>query len=70
VLGDAIEVGESAPLELGRGNLRSASGAAINHTILRLANLEGVDIDECHEGGIRDEDIGRIHITDHVPSLV
>jgi hypothetical protein len=70
VFRSSIEVGKVAALKLGCRKLGSAHGATVNHAILGLANLEGIRVYKRHQSRIRDEDVGRINITDHVPASV
>jgi hypothetical protein len=41
---DAIEVGKSLTLQLGRREFWSTDRAAVNHTMLRLANLKRIGV--------------------------
>jgi hypothetical protein len=66
----SIEVGKVAALELGCCKLKATYGATVDCAILRLANLKGIRVHERHESRIRDEDVGCIDITDHVPTSV
>jgi hypothetical protein len=70
VFRSSIEVGKVASLNLGCRKLGSAHGATVDHAVLRLTNLEGIRVYERHQSRIRDEDVGRIDITDHVPASV
>jgi hypothetical protein len=66
----AIEMGKSPPLQLGRSKFWSTDGAAVNHTVLRLANLKRIGVHKGDESRIRNENIGCINIADDIAALM
>ena len=70
VLRGAVEVREEAALQFGWSELRFADRAAVHYAVLGLTDLKGIGIYQRHQGGVGDQDIGLIHITDDVATGV
>jgi hypothetical protein len=66
----AIEIGKSPTLQLGRSKFWPTDGAAVNHTLLRLANLKRISVHEGDESCICNENIGRINIADDIAAFM
>jgi hypothetical protein len=53
-------------LEFRRRKLRLAHGAAIDHAIVGLAHLKRIRVDQGDQGGVGDQNIRLIHVTDDI----
>ena len=70
MLGHAVDVGEGLVLKLRRRELGRADGAAIDEPRLRIAHLKRVGVNQGHQRGFGDEDVGLVDVADDVAAEV
>src|SRR5262245_60524554 len=61
-----LDLGKGTALQFGRCILRFPDGTAEYHAILGVTDLEGIGIDECDKGSVREQDIGLMDIANDV----
>jgi hypothetical protein len=65
-----VDLRKRAALQFRRRQLWLAYRAAIDHAIVRLAHLKRIRVDERDQGGVGDQNIRLIHITDDIATGV